>query len=55
VGGLALALLGRVPEEGDTLELPGATLTVTGTEGRVVTRVEVRFHNVVQPEPDHDQ
>ncbi len=46
VGGLALALLGRVPEPGDRLELPGATLTVTETTGRVVDRVEVAFHDL---------
>lgn len=44
VGGLALTLFGKVPEPGDTTELPGATLKVTETQGRVVTRVEVTFH-----------
>lgn len=46
VGGLALTLFGKVPEPGETTELPGATLRVTETTGRVVTRVEVTFHTL---------
>ena len=52
VGGLALTLFGKVPSPGDSTELPGATLTVTETSGRVVTRVEVTFHALQNAEGD---
>ncbi len=53
VGGLALTLLRKVPSPGDTAQLPGATLTVTETIGRVVVRVEVTFHAIAN-DPDRN-
>jgi CBS domain containing-hemolysin-like protein len=41
VGGLVLALAGRVPEEGEAFEVDGLTLTVDGVQGRRVSRVRV--------------
>ncbi|MEO1584523.1 MAG: CNNM domain-containing protein [Planctomycetota bacterium] len=55
VGGLTLALLGRVPDQGDTIDLPGATLTVTRITGRVVDEVEVTFHAAAEPETNDTQ
>ncbi len=41
VGGFLMARLGRVPETGDVVTLPGAELTVERMEGRRVDRVRV--------------
>jgi CBS domain containing-hemolysin-like protein len=41
VGGLVLALAGRVPEEGEAFEVDGLTLTVDGVQGRRVSRVRI--------------
>ncbi|HUG74988.1 MAG TPA: hemolysin family protein [Acidimicrobiia bacterium] len=41
VGGLVLALAGRVPEEGEAFEVEGLTLTVDGVQGRRVSRVRI--------------
>jgi CBS domain containing-hemolysin-like protein len=57
LSGLILSVLGRIPQEGDTVSLPGAT---PGSPGRVVARVvSVRRHvpsavhlREVQPEPE---
>lgn len=41
VGGLVLALAGRVPEEGEAFEVEGLTLTVDAVQGRRVSRVRI--------------
>ncbi|MEX2323678.1 MAG: hemolysin family protein [Acidimicrobiia bacterium] len=41
VGGLVLALAGRVPEEGESFDVKGLTLTVDGMQGRRVSRVRI--------------
>jgi CBS domain containing-hemolysin-like protein len=41
VGGLVLALAGRVPEEGESFDVEGLTLTVDGMQGRRVSRVRI--------------
>jgi len=41
VGGLMLGLAGRVPEEGETFELEGLSLTADRVQGRRVARVRV--------------
>ncbi|MEM1071292.1 MAG: CNNM domain-containing protein [Planctomycetota bacterium] len=46
VGGLMLAMLGRIPSEGDTVSLPGATMRVERIDGRVITTLVVAFEAV---------
>lgn len=41
VGGLVLALAGRVPEEGESFDVEGLTLTVDRVQGRRVSRVRI--------------
>jgi len=41
VAGYILAVLGRVPREGDAVEVAGRTLTVTEMDGRRIARVRV--------------
>ena len=41
VGGMAFSLLGRVPEVGDRVDVPGATLVVEGMVGRRIARLRV--------------
>jgi CBS domain containing-hemolysin-like protein len=41
VGGLVLALAGRVPEEGESFEVEGLTVTVERVQGRRVAQVRV--------------
>ena len=43
VAGLILQLLRRIPDVGDQVDVPGATLTVDRLEGRRIERVEVRL------------
>jgi CBS domain containing-hemolysin-like protein len=42
LAGLVLERLGRLPEPGDTVDVSGWTLTVTGMDGRRIDRIEVR-------------
>jgi CBS domain containing-hemolysin-like protein len=44
VAGLILQLLGRIPPPGDSVEVPGATLTVERLDGRRIDRVRVTLH-----------
>jgi CBS domain containing-hemolysin-like protein len=43
VAGLILQLLRRIPDVGDEVDVPGATLTVDRLDGRRIERVEVRL------------
>lgn len=43
IGGLVVAELGRVPEEGAVVELDQVTLRVEAVDGRAVKRVSLRF------------
>jgi putative hemolysin len=51
VGGLVLAVLGRVPRAGETLALDGYRLTVDQVTRRRVRRVTVRSEVSSRPEP----
>ena len=52
IGGVVPAELGRIPEEGDSIERPGCRITVTRVqENRVM---EVRLERIQPPEPDPD-
>ena len=42
LGGLVMARLGRMPQKGDVVDLPGWRLTVTELDGRRVDRVLVQ-------------
>jgi magnesium and cobalt exporter, CNNM family len=44
VAGLILQLLGRIPQPGDSVEVPGATLTVDRMDSRRIDRVRVTLH-----------
>jgi CBS domain containing-hemolysin-like protein len=44
VAGLILQLLGRIPQPGDSVEVPGATITVDRMDGRRIDRVRVTLH-----------
>jgi CBS domain containing-hemolysin-like protein len=44
VAGLILQLLRRIPDVGDQVDVPGATLTVDRLEGRRIDRVLIRLH-----------
>jgi magnesium and cobalt exporter, CNNM family len=44
VAGLILQLLRRIPDVGDEVDVPGATLTVDRLDGRRIERVQVRLH-----------
>ncbi|HET9565993.1 MAG TPA: hemolysin family protein [Mycobacterium sp.] len=44
VAGLILQLLRRIPDVGDQVDVPGATLSVDRLEGRRIDRVLVRLH-----------
>jgi CBS domain containing-hemolysin-like protein len=44
VAGLILQLLHRIPEVGDQVDVPGATLTVDRLDGRRIERVQVALH-----------
>jgi CBS domain containing-hemolysin-like protein len=43
VAGLILQVLRRIPDVGDEVDVPGATLTVDRLDGRRIERVEVRL------------
>ena len=52
VGGLVLSLAGRVPEQGETFDLPtGQQLKVTESDGRRILGLEIlpRAHDTAQP------
>jgi CBS domain containing-hemolysin-like protein len=44
VAGLILQLLRRIPDVGDRVGVPGATLTVDRLDGRRIDRVQVTLH-----------
>ena len=44
VAGLVLQVLRRIPDTGDQVDVPGATLTVDRPDGRRIDRVQVRLH-----------
>jgi CBS domain containing-hemolysin-like protein len=44
VAGLILQLLRRIPEVGDQVDVPGATLTVDQLDGRRIDRIQVTLH-----------
>jgi CBS domain containing-hemolysin-like protein len=44
VAGLILQLLGRIPQPGERVEVPGATLTVERMDGLRIDRVGVTLH-----------
>ena len=44
VAGLILQLLRRIPDVGDQVDVPGATLIVDRLDGRRIDRVQVRVH-----------
>jgi CBS domain containing-hemolysin-like protein len=44
VAGLILQLLRRIPDVGDQVDVPGATLSVDRLEGRRIDRILVRLH-----------
>ena len=44
VAGLILQLLRRIPDVGDQVDVPGATLSVDRLEGRRIDQVLVRLH-----------
>jgi magnesium and cobalt exporter, CNNM family len=44
VAGLVLQVLRRIPDTGDQVDVPGATLTVDRLDGRRIDRVQVRLH-----------
>ena len=44
VAGLILQLLRRIPDAGDQVDVPGATLTVDRLDGRRIERVKVILH-----------
>jgi CBS domain containing-hemolysin-like protein len=52
VGGLMLDLVGRVPDEGDSVEIPGFRLTALEVRGRRIGRV--RIDRTADPEPADD-
>jgi putative hemolysin len=55
LGGYVMAALGRLPEAGESVDAPGAKLTVTEMDGRRVARVRVtpaQSPTQSQPEPE---
>jgi CBS domain containing-hemolysin-like protein len=52
VGGLILDLVGRVPDEGDSVEIPGFRLTALDVRGRRIGRV--RIDRTAMPEPSDE-
>jgi putative hemolysin len=52
VGGLMLDLVGRVPDEGDSVEIPGFRLTALEVRGRRIGRV--RIDRTADAEPAYD-
>jgi len=42
LGGLVMARLGRIPEQGESVVLPGMRLTVHRMEGRRILQVHVK-------------
>jgi CBS domain containing-hemolysin-like protein len=43
VAGFVIAELGRVPDEGDVLEMPGYTFDITRLDGYAVDRIRLRI------------
>jgi CBS domain containing-hemolysin-like protein len=52
IGGLMLDLVGRVPDNGDSVEIPGFRLTALDVRGRRIGRV--RIERTAEPEPALD-
>jgi len=51
VAGFMVAHLGRLPQEGDSVDFEGHTLTVTSMDGRRIARVQVALAPVAAEEP----
>ena len=54
VGGLIVAILGTMPEAGDSVKLSGAELVVESTSGRAVSRARLLLHedrSAEEPDP----
>jgi putative hemolysin len=49
--GYVLAALGELPAAGDSVEIPGYTITVTGMDGRRIARLRVTPRPAPSPEP----
>jgi CBS domain containing-hemolysin-like protein len=54
VGGLMLDLVGRVPDEGDSVEIPGFRLTALDVRGRRIGRVRIERTDEAAPASDGD-
>jgi CBS domain containing-hemolysin-like protein len=54
VAGLILQLLGRFPDSGDHVDVPGGTLTVERLDGRRIDRVRVALHGNTDRTPADD-
>ncbi|NUW40882.1 hemolysin family protein [Nonomuraea rhodomycinica] len=54
LGGFVMAMLGHVPDVGETVEIPGFELTVTELDGRRIARVRVKRGPAVESPPDPD-
>ncbi len=52
VAGYVLAVLGRLPKEGDSVEVSGHTITVTEMDGRRIARLRVA---PTEPPPPRDE
>ncbi|MGC8843161.1 MAG: transporter associated domain-containing protein, partial [bacterium] len=50
IGGLVYALLGKVPEEGESVELDSVRLTVEKTDGKRITRVRITKKENIEEE-----
>lgn len=50
LGGLVYALLGKVPEEGESVDLEDINLTVEKTDGRRITKVRITKKEVSEGE-----
>jgi putative hemolysin len=54
VGGLLLDQVGRVPDEGDSVEIPGFRLTALDVRGRRIGRVRIDRTTAAEPDDDGD-
>jgi putative hemolysin len=54
VGGLLLDLAGRVPDEGDSVEVDGFRLTALEVRGRRIGRVRIEPTRLREPHADHE-
>ncbi|MER6943460.1 hemolysin family protein [Nonomuraea sp. NPDC000554] len=54
LGGFVMAMLGHVATLGETVEVSGFELTVTGLDGRRIARVRVKRRPAIESLPDQD-